>query len=293
MIKGRICKSDDNFKRAARAHQFKFRDEILKVAYDAKNPEVMLPPEVAKEGLIFYEGYRTSIKKTKEFNTTALFSNMLRSEHIPYNIFVPMKLDCLNTANLFNEIIGGGIARISDIEIEFAGKKERSEYLSDGTSFDAYVKYEANDGRTGAIGIEVKYTEGGYRLGKTEGEAIQKTDGAYKLKTEQSGYFYEGLDIKRFLTDNSLRQIWRNHILGYAMKSSDNIAYFHHMHLYPEGNTHFSKHALPKYKKLLTPKGKESFIDITYEKLFGLMRKYFVTDEQIRWIDYLQNRYIV
>ncbi|MDD4514473.1 hypothetical protein [Massilibacteroides sp.] len=84
-----------------------------------------------------------------------------------------------------------------------------------------------------------------------------------------------------------------DHILGYSMVIRGDIHYFHHIHLYPEGNTHFHKQALPEYKQLLTAKGQNSFVEITYEKLFRLMRVFFTSDEQIRWIDYLQNRYII
>ena len=71
------------------------------------------------------------------------------------------------------------------------------------------------------------------------------------------------------------------------------IAYFHHIHLYPKGNIHFAEHALPDYKKLLTDKGRESFKDICFEELFELMKTIFKTEEQTNWINYLQRRYIV
>ena len=294
MTRSKIYKFDDEFKRKARAHQFKFRDEILRVSYDDKNPQVMLTPEAAKDGLIFYDGYRDYIrKKVPDFRATALYSNMLRSEHIPFNIFTPMELDKSGAVNLFNKIIGGGISLVKDIKIEFAGNENRSAYLNDGTSFDVYIEYVAVDGRNGGIGIEVKYTEQGYRLGKKEKEDILKPDGPYKLKTERCGFYKDDLTISRFITDNDLRQIWRNHILGFSMIDIGQIAYFHHIHLYPKGNIHFAEHALPDYKKLLTDKGRESFKDICFEELFELMKTIFKTEEQTNWINYLQRRYIV
>ena len=67
---------------------------------------------------------------------------------------------------------------------------------------------------------------------------------------------------------------------------------FHHIHLYPQGNTHFEKLAIPQYTKLLTEKGKESFIGLTYENLFRLMGKYFTSSQEIDWIEYLKRRYL-
>lgn len=83
---------------------------------------------------------------------------MLRSGHIPYNIFTPMEED-LDAANmLFNGIIiRGGISKISRILIE----------------------YVSSDGSIGGIGIEVKHTENGYPIGVKEKRDIGNTNGLY------------------------------------------------------------------------------------------------------------------
>lgn len=288
---------DDAFKAKARAHQFEYKESVLKDDYAEKNPQVMLSEQSARQGLIFCEEYRDLILEKgdfKAFGTSALFSNMLRSEHIPYNIFTPMEEDRDNAAALFNEIIGGGIAKIIDIKIEFAGDGDKAEYLNDGTSFDAFVRYERVDGGVGGIGIEVKYTENAYRLGKKEGEDIVKLEGnKYRQMTEKSNYFIPSLDIKVFLKAHHLRQIWRNHLLGFAMLDKGEIQTFHHVHLYPEGNTHFYEHALPEYCKILTEEGRESFIGLTYEKLFDLLPRFFQSAKQMKWVQYLNERYMI
>ena len=287
-------KYDDEFKRKARKHQFEFREKVLHNTYDEKNPQVILTPEAAKQGLIFCEVYRDLIRREiKSFGTSALFSNMLRSEHIPYNIFTPMKENLYATTMLFNEIIGGGISSITDIKIEFAGKDKNKElYLNDGTSFDTYIKYISTDGEEGGIGIEVKYTERGYRIGKDEKDKINNKNSKYHLISKLCGYYKDSLDITSFIKANHLRQIWRNHILGYAMLHKGEIKRFHHIHLYPQGHEHFRDHALPEYKTILTERGKDSFIDLTYENLFELMHKYFQTPKQQEWLDYLKKRYL-
>ncbi len=294
MNKSQIYKPDDAFKRKARAHQFAFRDDVLNVCCDERNPQVVLSAEAAKQGLMFFDGYRDLIsKRAGGFKGTALFANMLRSEHIPYNIFMPMETDQCASIKLFSNIIGIDIDQILDIKIEFAGNRSREEYLNDGTSFDAYISYIATDGNIGGIGVEVKYTEQGYRLGSKEKSDILDPNGRYFNITKASGYFYSGFNIECFIRDNDLRQIWRNHILGYAMINKNDIMYFHHIHLYPEGNVHFRDKALPAYRRLLTDKGSSSFIELTYEKLLGDMSLYFVSDLQKCWIDYLRNRYLV
>lgn len=294
MVQDRTYCYDDAFKAKARAHQFAFRENILNDYYEEKYPQVILSPSGARQGLIFCSTYRDLIlKKVKKFGTSALFSNMLRSEHIPYNLFVPMEEDLEDAKLLFNEIIGGGILKITHINIEFAGYADKSMYLNDGTSFDAYIEYLDERNQKGAIGIEVKYTENGYPIGEKEEKDIKKADGLYRQMTNKSGYFTPDLDICMFLKAHHLRQIWRNHLLGYSMVDRGDIQRFHHIHLYPLDNTHFHQYALPEYKLLLTSKGKESFIDLTYECLFEMMSKYFSSEKQKEWINYLYQRYIV
>lgn len=294
MIKGKTYRYDDEFKAKARAHQFAFRENELNNFYDEKNPQVILSPDVAKQGLIFYETYRELIKsKVKSFKSSVLFSNMLRSEHIPYNIFTPMEEDLDATTTLFNEIIGGGISRITRILIEYAGSADKSEYLNDGTSFDTFVEYVSSDGSIGGIGIEVKYTENGYPIGAKERQDIENRDGLYHQMKQKSHWYIPTLDIISFIKANHLRQIWRNHILGYSMLCRGDIRHFHHIHLYPQGNKHFFEYAIPEYKSLLTNCGKTTFIDLTYESLFDMISKIFISDKQQDWLKYLRRRYMI
>ena len=293
MIKSKIYKYDDEFKSKARAHQFRFQEQYLHDSNEEKIPQVVLSKEAAEKGLIFCDGYRELIhNKIKEFRYNPLFSNMLRSEHIPYNIFTPMETDTEQARNLFNEMIGGGIFRITNIYIEFAGQADKREYLNDGTSFDTFIEYEDSEHKKGGIGIEVKYTENGYPIGKKELADIENTLSPYWKMTKKSNYYVPDFDVHSLTKAHHLRQIWRNHLLGYAMIEHGDIKRFHHIHLYPQGNLHFLEYALPEYDRLLSPKGKETFIGLTYENLFLLIKKYFTTEKQKEWIRYLYKRYI-
>lgn len=294
MVKEKTYRYDDEFKAKAREHQFDFRENELNDFYDEKYPQVILTPEAAKKGLIFCDTYRDLIRsKVKSFGTTTLFSNMLRSEHIPYNIFTPMEEDLEATVSVFNEIAGGGISSIKNIYIEFAGYADRSEYLNDGTSFDAFVEYESTDGNEGGIGIEVKYTENGYPIGVKEKSDIEDVDGLYRQMTAKSHYYIPTLDILSFIGADHLRQIWRNHILGYSMVDRGDIQHFHHIHLYPHDNRHFREYAIPEYKSLLAEPGRDTFIDLTYESLFDMIEKHFKSSKHQEWLKYLRKRYLI
>ena len=58
MVKTKTYRYDDEFKAKARAHQFAFRENDLNDFYDEKNPQVILSPDAAKQGLIFCDIYR-------------------------------------------------------------------------------------------------------------------------------------------------------------------------------------------------------------------------------------------
>jgi hypothetical protein len=293
MIMGKTYRYDDEFKARARAHQFAFKEEVLNDFYDEKSPQVILSPSAAMQGLIFCDAYRDLIRsRVKAFKPTMLFSNMLRSEHIPYNIFTPMEDDLDAALSLFSEVIGERIAKIVAIRIEYAGCADRSEYLNDGTSFDTFIEYISHDGSKGGIGIEVKYTEKGYPIGLKERNDIENRDGLYAEMTLRSQWFTPTLDISSFVEWDHLRQIWRNHILGFSMLCRGDISHFHHIHLYPEGNKHFRDLAIPEYKGLLTECGKASFVDLTYESLFELIARHFTSQRHRDWLQYLNRRYI-
>ena len=286
-------KPDDKFKRWARALQFAYREDVLKDFNEYRAPQVLLSEENAKRGMIFYDGFRDLILSKVGNVSTQLTSNMLRSEHIPYNLFTPLESMPKIAADIFSKMIGVPIKQIDpQIIIEYPGRPENMPYLNDRTSFDAFVCYVTPDGRNGGIGIEVKYTENEYPLGDKEGKDIAGDNHLYSDMTVESGYFKPSLDISMFLTAHHLRQIWRNHILGYSMKHKGDVDIIHHVHIYPEHNEHFHKYALPEYRTLLTEKGNESFKTITYENYFDMLDCYRGNVEVSNWVKYLRKRYL-
>ena len=130
-----------------------------------------------------------------------LMGNMLRSEHIPWNVFYPMNLDKQATVALLKEILRTDeIDKVTDIRIEWAPEKE--EALDDNTSFDTY--------------------EEGYPFGKLERKRVmEEEDSLYAIKTRQCGLYTNEINNRRLsetlLCKDDYRQIWRNHLLGAAM----------------------------------------------------------------------------
>ena len=325
----------EDFKEAARCNQidFKVKDPEIKVLA-SKYPirtikrkdktTVKIPVKSSlksedardKDGnyRIFFSGFREEITKELDKPTShvsnQMVTNLLRSEHIPYNIFFPMMKDPDGAVKLFNIILGEAwIARIEKILIE-----HNPGSLKDGTSFDTYVEYipvGGQPGKKGAIGIEVKYTEKEYPIKKGSkewcethsGKDIQLADN-YKVPTFDCGWFLnefihdvafsDSEAMSEHVVADYYRQIWRNHILGAAMLLNGEVTEFTSLTVYPKENGHFDE-IWDKYKAKLTPKGKKTLKHITYEELFPMMRECF-SDAAIphrdTWLDYLERRYL-
>ena len=95
------------------------------------------------------------------------------------------------------------------------------------------------------------------------------------------------------IRDSDYRQLWRNHMLGMSMLQHSDIQHFLSVHLYPSGNKHYEK-VLPEYERLLTEKGRSTFLPLTYERLFEAMGHYvfFSCEEDRKWKEYLRDRYL-
>ena len=302
----KIYKGDKPFKRNARTHQSDFRTNFLRVPFDPDNKYgkygAFLMPDDANAGLNFCEEFRQEIlegiqKRYPSLTATqhdGLYANMLRSEHIPWNVFIPMAHDFNATAQVFNKILGvDEIDEVTDIRIEWAPDKTKC--LNDNTSFDAYIEYLHN-GKTCGIGIEVKYTEEGYPFGvKERREVMENEQSRYAQVTNSCGWFITEIANQPIretpLCNDEYRQIWRNHILGASMVQNKIIEKFHSITLYPKGNPHFGE-VLPTYEQFLTDEGRSTFGYITIESLIDLLDQYFPKTNKIQnWIQYLKIRY--
>ena len=279
------------FLKRARLHQSKFRAEVLNLTYDTYGN--YLTKEDGDAGKNFYEGFGIfeAVKKYRKYNKP-LFSNMLRSEHIPFNFFVPFNLNKTFCTNVLNEFFNGSIQTIEKIVVEYA-PKPKEKYLNDATSFDAYIEYARRDNSKGIIGIEVKYTEKEYKLegnSKQEREILDKTSKYYKV-SELSKLYIPGAIYK--LPSDKFRQVWRNHILGESLllADSDKFKYFTSVTLFPEGNQHFIKTS-KEYIDLLE-NNERKFLPLTYEAFFAACFKHCPDDNYKKWLDYLKSRYIV
>ena len=310
---------DSEYRKACRQHQAWFRENVLKLAMGRNRSTHQGVNETAEEFehrrrtetdtavltngdaarlMNFIPEYHEEIRKALierrgriPTNDFGLMNNMLRSEHVPWNIFVPMMTDLTAAANSFVEILPHrDIKTIRKWIIEYAPNT-----INDRSAFDVYIEYETSTRKIGAIGIEVKYTEEGYPVGNKEFEMMQNPSSAYSVTTRNSKCFIDN-DPLQFNNPDFI-QLWRNHILGLAMIQQGKADYFDSLTLYPEGNIHFNSSdsyigVVEAYTRLLTAKGKDTFHVITYEDFFCLLRKHYPSDRNLSWLNYLETRYI-
>jgi len=280
------------FLEKARLYQSKYRALELNVPFDKFGN--YLTKEDASEGLNFYDGFNVfqEVKKRYPNYSRPLYANMLRSEHIGFNLFVPFKSDQEFCKNVFNTFLDGQIQSIDRIEIEYAPSPSEK-YLNDKTSFDTYIEFTHIDNRKGIIGIEVKYTEHEYKLkpgSKQEADIINKNSRYYTI-TEQCE-LYKPNSIDKLISDK-FRQVWRNQLLGESIviKDNDKFKYFTSLTIFPKGNQHFIETS-EEYLNMLT-NGGNRFVPLTYEDFILTCNKFKPNDRFEKWINYLRKRYII
>ena len=277
---------DDQFKAAARLHQSAYRANVLKVGFDQYGNR--LTESAGRVLLNYYDGLgvRDALRRRYPTYSRSRDADMLRSEHIPFNLFAPL-IDRPDLANsLLYRILGVELSPPYQIELEWA-PKPAEKYLGDRTSFDTYIRGADDQGRVVGIGIEVKYTEQGYRLGPSEALRIENPESTYWTTTRESGIFTD-TGCKLLATDD-LRQIWRNHLLGLKMRAVGDLDRFISVTIFPSGNEHMS-HALSRYQRLLTNEGKSDLQSCTFERYIGFLDGDAVIEE---WKSFLQDRYLV
>lgn len=280
------------FLEKARLHQSKYRAFKLNVPFDRHGN--YLTQEYASKGLNFYNEFDIfeEVKKRYSNYSRPLYANMLRSEHIGFNLFVPFKTDLEFGKNVFNDLISGQIQSIDRVDIEFA-PSPANKYLNDKTSFDAYIEYTHIDNQKGIIGIEVKYTEHEYPLksGSKQEADIKDKSSKYYIISNQCG-FYKPDTVDQLITDK-FRQIWRNQLLGESIviEDGDKFKHFTSLTIFPKGNLHFIETS-QEYMNMLD-NNNDRFVPVTYEDFLSVCNRHKPNERFKKWLVYLNDRYII
>lgn len=135
------------FLKKARRHQSEYRANKLNLPFDKYGN--YLAVDDATKGSNFYPGFDVlkNVKDRYKRYSRGLYANMLRSEHIPFNLFVPFNLNNeskVYCGKVLNEFLNDTIKSINRIEIEYVSfpdkqLKKESKRLSKDAEHEDWV----------------------------------------------------------------------------------------------------------------------------------------------------------
>ena len=217
--------NDDSFTRRMRLHQSWYRAQVLKVPYGTGPKESdtslygnMLTEASAKDGHNFlthgiFGLVERRIPEGRGVEPFRCLRNMLSSQPMCFNLFGELALDLSLATQLARALWGDHISRVTCVRIEWA-PEPAEEYLSDGTTFDAFIEYKTIDKKVGFIGIETKLTE---PFSYTKPEEREK----HRHKEEYLRWMKKpGAPWKKDIVDDLVdkhNQLWRDHLLAWSL----------------------------------------------------------------------------
>lgn len=138
-----------------------------------------------------------------------LYTNLLSSMPLTFNLFGPMALDMeLATRTLHVLCPDLSDAAVTHILFEHSPGRGDPSLTGDYTAFDALLVYEKDAGRRGFIAVEVKYSE-------AMAEPSRPIKPRYDELSAASKMFIDPENPA--LRSNPLQQLFRSHLLAYAM----------------------------------------------------------------------------
>jgi hypothetical protein len=286
---------DDNFKARMRFHQSWYRSKILNVPYGTGPNRTninyygnMLTKEDGDRGRNFINSQICNAVKSRLTEKKGvvepfrLYHNMLSSQPMCFNLFGHLIGNEELATCLMKALLPGEIEQVTQVKFEFAPVPRR-EYLNDHTAFDAFVTYVNPGGKTGFVGIETKLTE------------------PFSQKPYKSEFYDRWLyhplapwpeSSLNIVKTNRFNQLWRNHLLSFAMKVIPNSAYYTGWSVlvyHPEDER--CKRIVNEYMMLLKPED-NSFLAISLDQLIKLWGELVNTEAERDWINKFSLRYL-
>ena len=215
--------------------------------------------EVAKEA-IRREVLDPVRSKSKLYGKPRIFENLLSSQPLCFNLFAELQID-LKAATAFVRAMGiEQVAEVTAIAFEHSPGRGDEAYTGDRSAFDVFVEYTTKSGKSGFLGIEVKYHEN--LIGKA---AMLR--GRYEEVAQASGAFKP--DCLPDLRIQPLQQIWRDHLLACSVLQHGDYDEGAFVFLYPRDNQHCAE-AVDQYRACLEQH--DTFVVWTLEDAWQAVR---------------------
>ena len=206
-----------------------------------------------------------------------IFNNLLSSQPLCFNLFAELRNDLPLASRAFAQMTRGRLSEVTAIEFEWSPGRGDERYTSDRSAFDVYVRYKDVDGRSGFLGIEVKYHE---NLEKGKNYYRSRYD---EVANEMACFNSDALGQLR--QPGPLQQMWRDHLLVGAHWMNDGFDAGTFVFLYPEVNTVCAS-AASEYQNCL--RDQTSFIAWTIDAFVACL----MFNSDARWIRQFYARYL-
>jgi hypothetical protein len=196
-----------------------------------------LSSDIAK--LVFRESVYREIGAMME--QERLWSNLLSSQPLCFNLFGGLKLDIDKATRFFQRLFPDEIKSVDGIYFEHSPGRGDPAFTDDNTAFDVFVVCKTLDSRRGFIAIEVKYSE-------TMTEPLTILRPRYQEISNRIGVYVSPDSIN--LRGSPLQQLWRGHMLSYSMVENGLYSIGRFIMIYPRLNNHCAA-AVKAYQKHL------------------------------------------
>ncbi|WP_242538456.1 PGN_0703 family putative restriction endonuclease [Trinickia acidisoli] len=173
-----------------------------------------------------------------------LWTNLLSSQPLCFNLFGGMKLDIEKANRFFRHLFPDYVEAVSGIYFEHSPGRGDPTFTHDYTTFDVFVTCTTPQGGNGFIAIEVKYTE-------TMTEPIATLRPRYEELSRASGIYSDPDALA--LRGSPLQQLWREHLLSQSMIDTGAYASGRFVVMYPRQNVHCAA-AVNAYQRQLAPR---------------------------------------
>jgi hypothetical protein len=209
---------------------------------------------------------------------------MLSSQPMCFNLFGPLKYDLELATRLMQGLPGfPGDAEVTRVCFEYA--PDKASHLDDRTTFDAYVEYHRPGNIRGFIGIETKLIE------PFSQKSYPFAPGYARWKTSPNWWW--DAEEKVSFPDMRFNQLWRNHLLGFAMLSQAERQYDEGLVavVWHPKDTQCTK-AMEAYREHLTRPGNASLMEWSLEQVVSSWTSTALDESHQHWLKAFHTRYL-
>lgn len=317
---GKIKTADSTFRARAEKQAREYRVGYLGVTKSSKFGHIFDEAD-GRRGLNFLPSYRNEIlsevqrraQQGKGVLLERTLNNMLSSQALCFNLFIPLSLNKELFAKVFNKFLGNVKSINDEFEIEYTPDTEIFNDQSGigGVDCDALFTYQTIDNKKVLVTVETKYVEPefsicGFRRSTQDdkcplGTVVNPTGSNCRYSYKKNYYYWRRTIENKLFQVNSLFnntcpfgstlwQLWTNINLAASIESKHKMDDFRFVVICPKKNVKLTNNekVFDEFKKLLIDESK--FIVIYLEDLIEELKNQ-ILDNNSTWIKEFDAKY--